>query len=381
MSSSSLKKSMMKYPYTIIMLACVLVLSGCLPGFGTRKNIPANGGIARSADGGVSFERRNTVEGVEVDEKLAVSFSLARADVTALAIDPQDSSNVYAGTKRKGLYKSSDAGASWKEVTFDARSVTSLAIDPRDSAVLYVAATWESRGSLFKSKDAGESWERIYVEPVSDTEVMVVRIHPRIPDEMYIGTSINRSRKSTIARSRDGGITWDNIRTNDATIKDISFDPQNVDQMYFFSSRNDILRSADRGQNWESITKLKRDDRSQRYEGTVQSFLVHPQSPGELYIGTDRSLYRSENYGDTWAEVDIIGSSKGIPIRAIAMSPISDNQITYASAQALYVLAGSDGQTNRWKITDTQSQQIISTILYDPNQAGVMYVGFQGVSR
>jgi photosystem II stability/assembly factor-like uncharacterized protein len=370
----------MKKINTGFLFVCVFILSGCIPGLGTSKSGPSNGGIARSADGGVTFERLNAivVDG-EGSEAASTSLSLARTDITSLVIDPQNSAIIYAGTARQGLFVSADAGQSWKNMTFAGRSVADLAIDPRDSAVIYAAAPWEGRGSLFKSIDSGQSWERVYVEPIEGTEVTTVLLHPQIPGEIYIGTSINASRKSAIVRSRDGGVTWDNIRTNEATVRSIHFDPKNQDQMYFFTSRNVIWRSADHGRSWESVSALKRPDKDTRYSGTVQSFLVHPRTPGELYVGTDRSLYRSENYGDTWAEVDIIGSSKGIPIRAISVSPISDNQITYASARALYVLAGSDGETNRWKITDTQSQQIISAIIYDPNDPRVMYVGFQGL--
>jgi len=142
------------------------------------------------------------------------------------------------------------------------------------------------------------------------------------------------------------------------------------------ASSNRLLRSDDGGAVWEDFSRIRRD-REDRYEGTVYSFFVHPRNAGELYVGTDRSLYRSDNYGDTWREVDIIGTSRGIPIRAISVSPVGGDQLMYASAQALYVLVRGE----QWSITDTESRQVISVIAHDPLQSGVVYTGFHNVSE
>ena len=76
--------------------------------------------------------------------------------VTALTLDPSNSSTVYAATAR-GLFKSVDAGATWRPTGagLNKHSLLALAVDPRAPSNLY--ATTDT-GGVFRSTDGGEHW-------------------------------------------------------------------------------------------------------------------------------------------------------------------------------------------------------------------------------
>src|SRR2546430_5114528 len=80
--------------------------------------------------------------------------------ISALAVDPQTPTSLYAGTTSAGVFKSIDGGTHWRAVNagLGATSVRALAIDPQTPTALY-AAFWG--GGVFKSTDGGANWSNI----------------------------------------------------------------------------------------------------------------------------------------------------------------------------------------------------------------------------
>ena len=82
--------------------------------------------------------------------------------VFALAIDPQTSSTLYAGTTGGGVYKSVDGGTSWLASNTgmaEKTGISDLLIDPNNSSVIYASAMYS--GAVYKSSDSGANWEDI----------------------------------------------------------------------------------------------------------------------------------------------------------------------------------------------------------------------------
>src|SRR3989442_10200699 len=75
----------------------------------------------------------------------------------ALAIDPQASTTLYAGTTGGGVFKSSDGGGSWSaaNVGLSATSVLALAIDPQASTTLYAGTSGSGFGAFYASISGG----------------------------------------------------------------------------------------------------------------------------------------------------------------------------------------------------------------------------------
>src|SRR5206468_3734344 len=143
--------------------------------------------------------------------------------IMALAIDPMTPSTLYAGTYGGGVYKSTSGGAGWSAVNtglpyyygryYFRPYVTALAIDPQTPTTLY-AGTGGS--GVFKSTDGGASWSAVntglpYSGPSYTPHysyVPALAIDPQTPATLYAGTS-----GSGVFKSTDGGASWNAVNT------------------------------------------------------------------------------------------------------------------------------------------------------------------------
>src|SRR5262245_7142771 len=111
------------------------------------KYVPAAILILTSGSGlGASWEEVNT------------GLPVTIAEVAKLTVDPSAPSTIYARTSYGSVFKSTDSGGSWKAIS-SVSGVNFLAVDPKDSSTLYAA---RGRG-LVKSIDGGETWVDINI--------------------------------------------------------------------------------------------------------------------------------------------------------------------------------------------------------------------------
>ena len=148
-----------------------------------------DGGIWRSTDYGIRWE--NISDG---------KIPLGADSIGALAVAPSDPNVIYAGTGEgdprgtmvtgMGIYKSTDAGKTWSYAGLrDTHTVTSIAVDPRDPNVVYVSSLGHvfkdnpDRG-IFKTSDGGKTWNKVlYVDAKTGGNVVV--IDQKNPDTLY----------------------------------------------------------------------------------------------------------------------------------------------------------------------------------------------------
>src|SRR4051812_4311967 len=151
----------------------------------------------------------------------------------------------YMGATGGGLWKTTDAGVSWKPVT-DAQihysSVGAVAVAASNPDVVYIG-TGEAdiRGNIiqgggaYKSIDAGKTWTHI---GLADTQVIAkIRVHPTNPDLVYVaafGHHAAPNAERGVYRSKDGGKTWEKIlfRDNKTGADELVIDPNNPQVMY-----------------------------------------------------------------------------------------------------------------------------------------------------
>src|SRR5438094_1429065 len=152
------------------------------------------------------------------------SFSLG-----AVKVDPKDSNVVWLGTGENnnqrsvafgdGVYKSLDAGKTWKRMGLEnSEHIQNIIIDPRNSSVVYVTAIgplWRPGGDrgLFKTTDGGATWKNILPGPENSGATDIV-MDPLKPDTIYVamlqrrrqvGQLVGGGPDSGIFKSTDGG--------------------------------------------------------------------------------------------------------------------------------------------------------------------------------
>jgi hypothetical protein len=166
----------------------------------------SDGSLRKSVDGGLTWSSTPFKD-------LGISASC----ILALVIDPQHPANLYAAFSYGGVFKSTDAGASWSPANSgltDAQgssSAQALAIDPRNSHILYTVSSPGSNWGVFKSNDAGASWNLassgLPPLPKLDNDFLPrLAIDPTNPDRVYVGVVSDNS--AFVFKSNDGGASW-----------------------------------------------------------------------------------------------------------------------------------------------------------------------------
>ncbi len=257
----------------------------------------ASGGLWKTTNGGVTFTPVFDREG---------SYSIG-----AVSLDPKDPAVVWVGTGEHnsqrsvaygdGVYKSEDAGKSWKNVGLKkSEHIGRIVIDPRDSKVVYIAAQgplWGPGGDrgLFKTSDGGKTWKSILPNVSENTGVTDVVFDPENPDIIYaatyqrrrhVWTLINGGPESAIFKSTDAGATWTKLRSGlpNVDMGRIGLGVSPADPRVIYAvieaadERGGIYRSADRGATWERRNNF---DEQGQYYGQV---IVDPKNADRIYV-------------------------------------------------------------------------------------------------
>jgi len=210
--------------------------------------------------------------------------------------------------------------------------VNDLVLDQRGEPTMYAAATSYWFGSTVqRSPDLGKTWLQseggIRFAEGSDKKVERVWCIGLPPlgteNDLYAGVD-----PGTLFRSRDGGMTWKEIRslTNHPTrsqwmpgagglmVHSISFHPRDPAKFYIGISAAGVFATADGGKTWKPRnTGVLADFMADKYPEVgqcVHHLELHPAKPDVLYQQNHCGVYRSDDAGRTWKDI-----SKGLPAR------------------------------------------------------------------
>ena len=244
--------------------------------------------------------------------------------VSRVAGVPGDPLTFYAATSQSGVWKSVDGGHEWKPV-FDDQPLLStgaIAVAPSDPNVIYVG-TGEAniRGNvqpgngIYKSTDAGKSWKHVLDQ---EGQIGKIAVHPRNPDVAFaalLGHAFGPNPERGVFRTMDGGRTWTNVLLVDADTgaSDVEFDPSNPRILFagLWQARrypwgmtsggpgSGLYRSADGGETW---TRLSGHGLPDGIWGKV-GVAVAPTDGGRIYalIEAEKGgLFRSDDGGTSW---------------------------------------------------------------------------------
>jgi photosystem II stability/assembly factor-like uncharacterized protein len=233
----------------------------------------------------------------------------------------------YFGAVGGGLWKTTDAGTTWRPVTdgqINSASVGAIGIAPSNPDVVYIGmGEVQLRGNIrqgdgvYRSSDGGRTWQH---RGLAATHAIArVRVHPTNPDLVYaaaLGHPFGPNTERGVYRSRDGGAHWEQVlfRSDSAGAVDLAMDPQHPEVLYaafwqvyrtpwklWSGGRwSGLFKSTDGGTSWTDIT---------RNPGLPTGLLgrigitVSPVDGNRLYAiveAEDGGVFVSDDAGATW---------------------------------------------------------------------------------
>lgn len=270
----------------------------------------------------------------------------------------------YFGATGGGVWKTTDGGANWvsiSDTTFKSSSVGAIAVAPSDPNVLYVGmgeadirSNISNGDGVYKSTDAGKTWKHIGLK-LADA-VSSIEVHPRNADIAYVaalGNPFAPNKERGVFRTTDGGKTWKPILTkNDSTgAIVVKLDPSNPNIVYasmWQAYRNSytmssggpgcgLYKSTDGGDTWTNLSN--KPGMPKGVLGKI-GITVSPVNPNRLYAMIENAkggLYRSDDAGDSW---QLINEDKNLWQRPwyymmLAADPKDENGLIVLNVNAL----------------------------------------------
>jgi len=288
--------------------------------------------------------------------------------VIAVAGHPTEMATFYMGTTGGGVWKTTDGGTYWENISdgyFRRASVGAIAVADADPNVIYVGmgeSTIRSNVShgdgVYKSTDGGRTWKHCGL--AATRNISKVRVHPTNPERVFVaalGHAHGPNPERGVYRSDDGGATWEHVlfRSAEAGAVDLSLDPTNPRILYaaFWEGvhrahelisggpGSGLFRSTDGGDTWEEITR-----KPGLPPGALgrMGIVASPARPGRVWAiieAKEGAVVRSDDYGETWQRVNEGGEVRQRPW--YYMHVFADPQ----DPETVWVM-----NLNAWKSTD-----------------------------
>ncbi|AIE86316.1 WD40/YVTN/BNR-like repeat-containing protein [Fimbriimonas ginsengisoli] len=237
----------------------------------------------------------------------------------------------YFGATGGGLWKSTDAGASWSCVSdgfFSSSSVGAVAVSESNPDVIYAGmGERDIRGDIsegdgiYKSTDAGKTWRHLGLAQTRTVSRIVV--DPKNPDVVYVaalGHVYGKTPERGVFKSTDGGGTWTKVlyESEQAGAVDLVMDPADSNTLYASTWEawrtpyklssggpgSKLWKSTDAGRTWVDITRMPGLPK-----GVVGKIGVSVSAAKRERIyanieAADGGIFRSDDAGATWSRVN-----------------------------------------------------------------------------
>ena len=275
----------------------------------------------------------------------------------AVAGSYKSKNTFYFGATGGGVWKTTDGGSNWKNISdkYFGGTIGAVAVAPSDETVLYVGEgentmrgnVSEGLGGIWRSDDGGRTWQNRGLK--DGRHIIRLVIHPRNPDIVWaavMGHLFGPNETRGVYKTTDGGKTWRKVLyvNNQTGASDLVMEPGNPEVLYAGTWR--LLRT-----------------------------------PYSLESGGEGSgLWKSTNGGETWTN---ISGKKGLPkgvwgIVAVAVAPSNPDKIyTLVENKAGGMFASADGGET-WTLTSNnnnirQRAWYYTKVFVDPKNENVVY--------
>ena len=247
----------------------------------------------------------------------------------AVAGSFKNKNTFYFGATGGGVFKTTDAGNNWKNITdkYFGGSIGAVAIAPSDESIMYVGEgentmrgnVSEGINGMWRSNDGGRTWTNLGLKDTRHISRII--IHPKNPDVVWIaatGHLFGPNDERGVFKTTDGGKSWKKVlfANSQAGAVDLVMEPNNPQTLYATTWRvirtpyslesggegSALWKSIDGGETWTNLMNKKGLPKKETIG--IIGVTVSATNPERIYAIIEAKtggLYRSEDGGETWA--------------------------------------------------------------------------------
>jgi photosystem II stability/assembly factor-like uncharacterized protein len=268
-----------------------------------RSDISLGGGVFKSTDAGRTWKHMGLTDTQHIGRILVDPHNPNLVLVAALG-------HAYDGNAERGVFRSTDGGRSWQKVLYknENTGAIDLAADPTNPRIVY-AALWQARrptwnqyppnggpgGGIYKSTDEGQTWHQLTGHGLPTGELGRIGLAAGTGDRVY---AIIDAKQGGLYRSDNGGATWLHVSSDPRIFGRgwyfcrVTVDPKNPDTVWVPNVA--LYRSTDGGRHFEAIKGAPGGD-------DYHILWIDPLNTKHMILGADQGTVVTLDDGHTWS--------------------------------------------------------------------------------
>ncbi len=271
-----------------------------------RNSVSVGTGVYRSTDGGEKWK----LLGLENTERISrIIIHPENPDIVFVAV----LGHLWGPNEERGLFRTMDGGQTWEKILYvnENTGCSDFDIDPENPDILY-AGLWQFRrtawdfysggdgSGLYKSTDGGDTWQELSESlPEGEKGRISVRVSPADENMVY---ALIESKKTALYLSKDKGSSWEMVN-NTNIIRERPFYfaliiPDPIDTARVYKPGSNVSVSEDGGRKFRSTSFA-----GGAIHPDIHALWISKKDNRFMYAGTDGGAYTSNDMGSSWQHI------------------------------------------------------------------------------